>query len=50
MIRALALLLLCLPGCTTLQSAVTCNNAARVRAAAVLAIQALDRTCPMAAQ
>jgi len=38
---------LALPGCTATQSLVTCDNAARVRAAASLAMQALDRACPM---
>ncbi len=46
MTRALAILL-ALSGCATMQSAVTCDNAARVRAAAALAMQALDRVCPI---
>ncbi|WP_156448161.1 hypothetical protein [Sphingobium sp. CCH11-B1] len=43
MIRLLPLLLLA--GCTTMP-AVNCANADRVRAAAALALQTLDRVCP----
>ena len=45
MIRAL-IPLLRLTGCATTQSAVSCDNADRVRAAAALALTALDRVCP----
>lgn len=33
--------------CATMPSAVSCDNAGRVRAAAALALQALDRVCPI---
>lgn len=45
MIRALALLLLCLPGCAS--KLVSCDQAPRVRMAASLALEALDRACPI---
>ena len=44
MIRLLPLLLL--SGCASIP-AVNCDNATRVRAAATLALQALDRVCPI---
>ncbi len=47
MIRVLALLLLTLPGCSATQALVTCDNAAKARAALSAAYQALDRACPM---
>ena len=40
-------LVLCLGLCTTLPSAVSCTNAPKVRAAAALALQALERACPI---
>lgn len=41
----IAALPLCLPACTTLQK-VDCAKADKVRAAATLALQTLDRVCP----
>ena len=38
---------LALSGCATTSKIVNCENASRVRAAAVLAIQAVDRACPL---
>ncbi len=46
MIRALALLLLCLPGRTITQQLVACDQAPRIRAAVTL--HALDRACTIA--
>lgn len=43
LIPALALL----SGCTTIPSAVSCDSAPRVRVAAALALQALERACPI---
>lgn len=43
----LPLALLAITACTTLPSAVSCTNAPKVRAAAALALQALDRACPI---
>lgn len=45
MIRILIPLLL-LTGCATTQKTVSCKNADRARAAAALALTALDRVCP----
>jgi hypothetical protein len=45
-VMLLAALVAVLTSCTTLP-AVNCANAAKVRAAATLALQALDRVCPM---
>lgn len=45
--KPLALILLpLLASCATIPTP-SCDNAARVRAAAALALQALDRVCPM---
>lgn len=43
----LPLALLALTACTTLPTAVSCTNAPKVRAAAALALQALERACPI---
>ena len=47
MTRLLPLILLTLPACTTTQNLVSCDNAAKARAAIALAYQALDRACPL---
>lgn len=39
--------LVALSGCATTSKIVNCDNAAKVRAAAALAIQAVDRACPI---
>ena len=40
-------LMLALAACKTMPGVVSCDNADRVRAAAALAMQALDRACPI---
>lgn len=45
--KALIPLLAILSGCATIPSAVSCDSAPRVRAAAALALQALERACPI---
>lgn len=39
--------LLAIAACSTTSNLVSCDNADKVRAAATLAIQAVDRACPI---